>query len=169
MVIVYLLAFLWAIQNPSVSNHSAAPAACVVAAALPVVQHLLVGRRVEDRQSFHQSWRHQDRNDLALQPNPGKNNVFYSHLTIPDSHHYMVSPTISRHDGRSDTTVLETHKTLWSKCDHFKWPCFIGRHRLRGLVQLESVKQCKQFGCLSVSSSNTDQITCLSHQSQCLQ
>lgn len=51
---VDLLPSLWILQYPSVPHHSTVDALRFVAAILPVVQHLPVSRRVEDRKSLHQ-------------------------------------------------------------------------------------------------------------------
>lgn len=51
---VDLLPFLWILQYPTVPHHSTVDAVWFVAAILPVVQHLPVSRRVEDRKSLHQ-------------------------------------------------------------------------------------------------------------------
>lgn len=65
MVAVNLLPFLRVLQYPTVSHHGAADTLRVVAAILPVVQHLPVGRRVEGRESVHQSCRPtKERNNL---------------------------------------------------------------------------------------------------------
>lgn len=57
MVAVDLLPFLRVLQYPTVPHHSAANTLRVVAAILPVVQHLPVGGRVEEREGVHQSCR----------------------------------------------------------------------------------------------------------------
>lgn len=57
MVAVDLLPFLRVLQYPTVSHHGAADTLRAVAAILPVIQHLPAGRRVEGRESVHQSCR----------------------------------------------------------------------------------------------------------------
>lgn len=51
---VDLLPFLWILQYPTVPHHSTVDTVWFIAVVLPVVQHLPVSRRVEDRESFHQ-------------------------------------------------------------------------------------------------------------------
>lgn len=53
MVTVNLLPLLRVLQYPTVSHHGAADTLGVVAAILPVIQHLPVGRRVEGGESIH--------------------------------------------------------------------------------------------------------------------
>lgn len=62
---VDLLPFPWILQYPTVAHHSTVDTLRCVAAILPVVQHLPVSRRVEDRKSLHQCcWHRENRINL---------------------------------------------------------------------------------------------------------
>lgn len=60
MVAVDLLPFSWIIQYPTVPHHSTSDTLWFVVAILPVVQHLPVSRKVEDRKRLHQCCWHRE-------------------------------------------------------------------------------------------------------------